>query len=99
MIRRRASLVLAFGLGLGLSLGAGAGCFQAPADDVLFACEPDASDGSDACPSGYRCESDGCCHKIGSDVDANLGACALGGETEGFPTTGTGTGTDTGTDT
>lgn len=98
MSRLRAAYLLTAGLALGL--GAGVGCFQAPADDVLFACEPDGANGTDACPSGYRCESDGCCHKVGSDVEANMGACALGGETEGFPTPDTGTdgGTDTGTD-
>ena len=66
---------LSFALGLALSLGAISACFNPPADDVMFAC---ASGGEPACPSGYTCEMDLCCHKDGSDVDANLGGCALG---------------------
>jgi hypothetical protein len=61
---------------LGMVLGSAIACFSPPTDDVLFSCE---FDGDDSCPADYRCELDNCCHRIGSDVDANLGACALGG--------------------
>ena len=89
---RRIALALAF------ASGALVACFVAPSDDVLFACEPD---GDDRCPEDYRCEADGCCHRIGSDVDASLGECALGGNSGGTGSTGdTGdTGTETGTET
>lgn len=60
---------------LGFALGSAAACFNPPADDVLFSCE---FEGDDRCPPDYRCEPDNCCHKIGSDVEAKLGACALG---------------------
>lgn len=60
---------LAFGTGLGA-------CFNPPADAVLFACDPAAAP---TCPSSYTCEVDGCCHRDGSDVAANLGSCRLGG--------------------
>ncbi len=69
----------ALGLALGLGLLAPA-CFTPPADDVLFACEPE---GLDDCPPGYDCEADGCCHRGGSDLEAMLGACALGGQDGG----------------
>lgn len=82
---------------IGLLLGVLAGCFAAPADAVLFSCE---RDGEDRCPPEYRCEADNCCHRIGSDVDANFGACALGGNLgESGSESGDMTETDTGTDT
>jgi hypothetical protein len=62
-----------------LLLGIVGACFDAPAGAVMFSCDPD---DAPACPSGYTCESDGCCHKNGSDVDANLGACKLAPSTE-----------------
>ena len=80
---------------LGLVLGALAACFEPPADPVLFSCE---HDGDDSCPPDYRCELDNCCHRVGSDVDANFGSCALGGNSAGMGT-GTDSGTDSGTDT
>lgn len=83
------------GLLAGLVAGLLAACFTAPSNDVLFSCE---FDGDDRCPPEYRCESDNCCHRIGSDIDANLGSCALGGALEGGGTS-TSTGTDTGTET
>ena len=55
-------------------------CFQPPAPDVSFACEPSDPD-RDVCPPGYACELDGCCHRDGSDVEAHFGDCALGQET------------------
>jgi hypothetical protein len=82
------------GLLVGLGIGALMSCFAAPSDDVLFSCE---FDGDDSCPPDYRCEADNCCHRIGSDVDAKLGSCALGGNS-GMDATGTDTGsTDTDT--
>lgn len=63
-----------------LALGSAFACFSPPTDDVLFSCE---LDGDDRCPPDYRCEADNCCHRIGSDVDANFGACALGGNSGG----------------
>lgn len=62
-----------------LVLGIAGACFDAPDGAVMFSCEPDEAP---QCPSGYTCESDGCCHKNGSDVDANLGACKLAPSTE-----------------
>jgi hypothetical protein len=75
--------------------GVGISCFNPPSDDVLFSCDPDKAS---ECPDRYVCEDDGCCHRKGSDVDANYGACALsvdGGESGsgGGEETGTGTGT------
>ena len=78
-----------------VALGSGAlmGCFAAPSDDVLFSCE---FDGDDSCPPDYRCEADNCCHRIGSDVDAKLGSCALGGNSlSGTAGTADTSGTDT----
>ncbi len=71
------------------------GCFSAPSADVLFSCDPD---DAPACPPDYACESDGCCHREGSDVQANLGACSPGASA-GAPSTGassTSGSTDTG---
>ncbi len=65
-------------------------CFDAPDGAVTFACDLIAAP---ACPEGYACQSDGCCHEIGSDVESNQGSCRLGGE-EGMGDTGT---SDTGT--
>jgi hypothetical protein len=62
-----------------------AACFNAPADAVLFACTPEAPD----CPTDYSCADDGCCHRDGSDIAANYGACGLGG-----PATGPASSTD-----
>ena len=90
MIMRAVSLMLAFLLGSAIA------CFTPPDDDVLFACEVE---GDDRCPPGYRCEVDNCCHRIGSDIEANLGGCALGGNSGGTGDTATDTGTETGTDT
>lgn len=96
----------AIGLALAIAAASGAeiSCFQAPSDDVSFSCDPE---DAPECPNGYTCERDGCCHRDGSDVEANLGACALGGdggtgtgtETGSGAETGTDGGTDTGTDT
>ena len=72
----RSTRLLAITASLGaFALGAISACFNAPASDVLFSC---ASGDEPACPSGYGCEADGCCHKDGSDVQAQLGGCALG---------------------
>ena len=56
---------------LGLGLGA---CFQAPGGPVLFSCEPG---GKSACPPGYECRSDDCCHDVDTPPGADLGACKL----------------------
>ena len=95
MTFRSLHLVRIAGLVVGLGVGALMGCFVAPNDDVMFSCE---YDGDDRCPADYRCEMDNCCHRIGSDVDAMFGACALGGNSAGT-STGTGTGSDTDTST
>jgi hypothetical protein len=80
---------------VGLGCGALMSCFAVPSDDVLFSCE---FEGDDSCPPDYRCEVDNCCHRIGSDVEATLGSCALGGNSSGM--TGTdGTADTSGTDT
>jgi len=80
-------------LALGLALGHLAACFLPPNDPVLFSCEAEADD---RCPPDYRCEADNCCHRLGSDVEGNFGACALGGNSGG---PGGGTDTDTGSET
>jgi hypothetical protein len=90
MMLRSARLLLA----LGFVLGSVAGCFSPPTDDVLFSCE---FDGDDACPPDYRCELDNCCHRIGSDVEAAFGVCAIGGNSSMTGATETGeTETETG---
>lgn len=84
---------------LGLALGAvlGGACFNAPRPAVQFSCDPDEAP---QCPAGYTCEADGCCHLDGSDYEANVGACQLGGigGTAGGAT-GSGTGASTGGET
>ncbi len=75
-------------LALGTALGA---CFNPPAQAVMFSCTPDDA----VCPGGYTCEADGCCHRDGSDVEANFGACGLGtGASASDPSTGTAGTTD-----
>ena len=81
--------ILLFPLALGLA--AGVGCFSPPNDEVLFSCE---FDGDDRCPADYECRADNCCHRTDTAADANVGDCALGGNS-GAETTGT-SGTDTG---
>jgi hypothetical protein len=67
-MRGRFSAVL-----VALALGTGGGaCFNAPGAAVMFACDPA---GEAACPDGYTCEDDGCCHRDGGDVAANAGQC------------------------
>jgi hypothetical protein len=76
-MRGRFSAVL-----VALALGTGGGaCFNAPGAAVMFACDPA---GEAACPDGYTCEEDGCCHRDGGDVAANAGQghVNLGGATE-----------------
>jgi hypothetical protein len=68
---------------LGVFFGLIVGCFDAPAAVVMFSCEPD---GASACPDGYTCEADGCCHRDGSDVNAHAGECKLQGATDGATT-------------
>lgn len=73
-------------LAFGTALGA---CFNPPDDAVLFACDAKTAP---SCPDGYSCEDDGCCHRDGSDIEANLGSCRIGGAmsgTTGMNTTGT----------
>lgn len=84
-------LWLTAGLGLGFAT---AGCFALPADAVTFSCDLDSAP---ACPDGYSCEDDGCCHREGSDVEAHYGECRLGGGGTGTGTGGTDSGTGTGT--
>ena len=72
--RARAGLLLwSFAALAGLAAGA---CFNPPSAAVMFACDPS---GSSACPAGYTCRDDGCCHKDGTDDPADDGACKLGG--------------------
>lgn len=60
-------------MSFGTALGA---CFNPPSNAVMFACDPAAAP---ECPAGYTCEADGCCHRDGSDVSSQLGACMIGG--------------------
>jgi hypothetical protein len=62
-------MTLAFGTALGA-------CFNPPAEAVLFACDAKTAP---SCPDGYTCEADDCCHRDGSDVEAALGSCRIGG--------------------
>ena len=62
-------MTLAFGTALGA-------CFNAPDEPVLFACDAATAP---ACPDGYTCADDGCCHRDGSDIAANLNSCRIGG--------------------
>lgn len=78
---------------MGLLVGLLPACFNPPADAVMFACTPEAPD----CPADYTCADDGCCHRDGSDIAANYGACGLGGPATGPLPTGTSTGTDAST--
>jgi hypothetical protein len=91
-----ALLRVALATAAGLGLAGVVACFEPPAGDVLFACDPVAAP---ECPPDYRCELDGCCHRIGSDVSLSLGACRFGsdggdtdtdtsGETDGSATDG-----------
>ncbi len=63
---------------IALVLGTGAGaCFNEPSADVMFACD---AAGEAACPVGYACAEDGCCHRDGTEVTAdNFGSCQIGG--------------------
>jgi len=73
------------------------GCFSAPSADVLFACDPQTAP---QCPPDYTCQSDGCCHRDGTDVEASMGACKSAADSGLNPTeTATETATDAGTDT
>lgn len=102
---RPGATALALGSALALGLLAGA-CFNPPSGAVQFACDPA---GDAACPDGYECRPDGCCHREGSDGDD--GACKLGvgpgvsasgvgdassGGSTGAPGTDTATGGDAG---
>lgn len=63
---------------IALVLGTGVGaCFNEPSADVMFACD---AAGEAACPVGYTCAEDGCCHRDGTEVTAdNFGSCQIGG--------------------
>ena len=83
-------------MALGAALSA---CFNPPADAVLFACDAKTAP---SCPAGYSCEVDDCCHRDGSDIDAALGSCRIGGgmsATSGSPTTSGGPTTSSGSET
>ena len=62
-------MTLAFGTAVGA-------CFNAPSDAVLFACDEKTAP---SCPAGYTCAADDCCHRDGSDIEAELGSCRIGG--------------------
>jgi hypothetical protein len=82
-------MTLAFGTALGA-------CFNPPDEAVLFACDAKTAP---SCPDGYSCEADDCCHRDGSDIEANLGSCRIGGATgatDGASTGPTSSGTSTG---
>ncbi len=63
-------------LALALVGASAAACFTAPSAAVQFSCDPASAP---ECPPDYACEADGCCHRIGSDIEANLGSCRLDG--------------------
>ncbi|MBK8241071.1 MAG: hypothetical protein IPK74_36615 [Deltaproteobacteria bacterium] len=77
-MRRRSFALLARPLAA-TWLGLVAACFDAPAATVMFTCDVASEP---ACPAGYTCQSDGCCHADGSDVAAHAGECMLGGATD-----------------
>ena len=86
-------------LSFGTALGA---CFNAPDDPVLFTCDPKTAP---ACPDGYGCADDGCCHRDGSDIEADRNSCRIGGamsatdgaSSGGSTSGGSTSGADTGT--
>lgn len=63
-------------LAFALVVASAAACFTAPAAAVQFSCDPASAP---ECPPDYACEADGCCHRVGSDIEANLGSCRLDG--------------------
>lgn len=76
---------------LGLCAGGLAACFDPPSAAVLFSCDPD---NAPACPPGYTCEIDGCCHRDGGDFEEHRNECRVGDPE--IPTS-SGTGMDSGT--
>ena len=93
--RVRGALLMERAIFFGLVAGllASVACFSAPSADVQFSCD---LDDAPACPDGYTCRDDGCCHRDGSDFEANEGGCRLVG-TSGADTdtlTGTSSATD-----
>ncbi|MEM7154337.1 MAG: hypothetical protein AAF799_15935 [Myxococcota bacterium] len=87
-MQRTGLLLLA--LGFGFVVGA---CFDAPRPAVQFSCDMDTAP---ECPPDYTCQSDGCCHLDGSDVEAHAGECQLAGaiDSEGVPATDTSAGSE-----
>ena len=79
----RQFMPLVVALGVGVAVGA---CFTAPQPAVQFSCDVDTAP---ECPPDYTCQSDGCCHLNGSNVDDHLGECQLAGaiDSEGVPAT------------
>ena len=91
--RGHALAAMFFGTAGGLAGALLGACFNPPDAATMFTCDPD---DAPACPPDYACEADGCCHRAGSDVAANLGACRLG-DPGPPPTTTTPTSTSTST--
>jgi hypothetical protein len=81
---------------LGLTSGLVASCFDAPSAAVMFSCDPASAP---ACPDGYTCEADGCCHRNGTDVSEHAGECKTIGTDGGTDATSLVTTDSSGTDT
>lgn len=74
---------LAFVIGMiGLAAAFPGACFDPQLPTVAFRCGE-----QNACPDGYECRSDGCCHKEGSPLDEH-GACSDNLLDAGTPDTG-----------
>lgn len=67
-------------------------CFDAPQQDVLFACDPVEAP---ACPDNYECRDDGCCHHVDTANDVAVGDCGLLPPAGDTGSTGTSTAGDT----
>lgn len=85
---RPGATALALGPAFALALLAGA-CFNPPAGAVQFQCDPA---GAAACPAGYECRDDGCCHRVGSEGDEDACKLGVGGSATLPGTGGSGTG-------
>lgn len=64
---------------MGVCAGLPGACFDPQIPTVAFRCGE-----QDACPDGYECRPDGCCHKEGSPLDEH-GACGDTSPDAGVP--------------
>jgi hypothetical protein len=67
-------ILAAFAATIALAALAGPACARVD-EPVLFSCEPSADDGTQRCPDGYHCHTDGCCWRDGVDPDTTDASC------------------------